>query len=197
MEHLHQLQSILNSYTTLERRHYISNTDRHEDDASHSLSVAMICWHYHAKLHLSHLSEVKIFKYALIHDLVEVYAGDVATHASAEARKQKEIDEAHALRRLTDEFAHDTDLIAHLHNYQHLSDEEARFVWTCDKIQAYIQGSLDNWRPYLEYHRTLEQVTDMLHQQAEKVSVPMRAEFDRLMAIWIASYSDALAAQSR
>lgn len=188
MKYLHQLQSTLNHYALLERRHYISGTDRREDDAAHSLSVAMICWHYYTKLALSHLSEAKIFKYALIHDLVEIYAGDVMTYASAEARQQKEVDEQRAFERLAAEFAEDTDLVSHLHDYQHMVDEESYFVWTCDKIQAYTQGSLDDWRTYLEYPITKQMLIDKLAQQTDNVPELMRGEFRRLSKLWIDSY---------
>lgn len=35
----------------------------------------------------------KVLKYALIHDLVEIYAGDVITYAKPKALKQKVVDE--------------------------------------------------------------------------------------------------------
>lgn len=190
VKHLYQLQSLLNSYTLQERRHYLPGTNRREDDASHSLSVAVICWHYYYRLALHHLSEAKILKYALIHDLVEVYAGDVITYRSDAAQAQKDIDESKALDRLTKELATEKDLALHLRRYQEMADEEARFVWTCDKLQAYTQGGLDNWRAYREGGITKKMFVDKLHEQQAKVPQVMQPEFRRLADTWIATYPD-------
>ena len=74
------LQKLVNQYTLIHRRHYIPGTNTHEDDSSHSLSVAIICWHYLEKLKPINMSVEKVLKYALIHDLVKIYAGDVITN---------------------------------------------------------------------------------------------------------------------
>jgi len=66
----------------IERRSYVAGTDRRENDIEHSLTVAMLCWYIHDSLKLE-LDIAKILKYALTHDFVERYAGDVNTFASA------------------------------------------------------------------------------------------------------------------
>lgn len=188
-EHLLQLQSKINAYTQVRRRHYLPGTGTREDDSSHSLSVAIICWHYY-QLFGRELSVSKILKYALIHDLVEIYAGDVATYASSEALLQKDKDEEVALDRLTEELSFDNDLVSHLIDYQKMADEEASFVWACDKIQAYVQGELDNWRAYLEYPVSKPMFIAKLDSQSQKVPGCLKDEFARLSSVWISSYPE-------
>jgi len=183
------LQTSLNAYTTVKRRHYLPGTDIHEDDSSHSLSVQAICWHYYELLKPD-LSEAKIYKYAMIHDLVEIYAGDVIAYASESALKQKVYDEAQALDRLTEELAFNDDIVDHLKGYQNHVDDEATFVWACDKIQAYIQSRLDNWRAHLEYPVTKQMFIDKLAEQSHRVPEVLKEEFDRLSEEWISAYPD-------
>lgn len=59
-------------------------------------------------------------------------------------------DETAALERLSGELAFCPDLVTHLRDYQTRANDEARFVWACDKIQSYVQGQLDDWRPHRE-----------------------------------------------
>ncbi len=184
------LQRLLNRYAGVTRHHYLPGTDRREDDATHSLSVAVLCWHYHARFAHAGLSLEKILKYALLHDLVEVYAGDVATHASAEARAQKVHDEAHALEQLRHDLADDQAILHYIEHYEQKHDDESLFVWTCDKIQAYTQGALDNWRAYYEFPVTRQMFTDTIRRHVEQSSPVLRAHFTELAERWIAEYPD-------
>lgn len=60
-----------------------------DNDVEHSYRVAMLCWmiieEYKLKLDIN-----KVIKYALIHDLVEVFAGDISIYADyIQADKEK------------------------------------------------------------------------------------------------------------
>lgn len=74
---------------------------RNESTAEHSWSVCMIVMILmdELKKEFHQLDELKIIKLALIHDLVEIYAGDV-TAFDDEARKNKVKDEIEALNKL-------------------------------------------------------------------------------------------------
>lgn len=174
----------------MKRRHYLASSPVHENNADHSFTVALLCMYYYRKLSATHLSETKIISYALVHDLVEVYAGDVQTHASPEELKQKDIDEQKALEQLQIEFAFDRNLVTLITNYQNHTDDESKFVWTCDKIQAYIQGELDNWRPYNEYAISKQTFINKIQEQIAKSPELIRSEFQKLADHWISIYPD-------
>lgn len=197
MDDLHKIQQISNLYALVERRHYIPGTNRHEDDSVHSYSVALICWYFYDKLQLENrLSQNKILKYALAHDLVEVYAGDVPSYASSEELAEKKLNESKALARLEKEFDFAPGIISILVDYQNSKDEESLFVWTCDKIQAYTQGQVDKWRPYRELPVTKSMFIEKLDSHLSQASPYLLKEFQQLSNLWIDDYPESIKVQT-
>ena len=76
----------IEKYKTIERKIYCSN-NRFESDAEHSWHIAMFLILFKKELP-KNLDFNKMLKLALIHDLVEIYAGDVSTF-DVEGRKGK------------------------------------------------------------------------------------------------------------
>ncbi len=150
LESTTRLQEDINKLTGLKRNHFLPGTEQKEDDASHSYSVAMIAWKLHNELAPQLKLEI-IMQYAMIHDFVEIHAGDVNTFAPQEAKLQKVINERAALEQLAAEYAQWPQFVDTLRRYEAKEDEESRFVWSCDKIQALLQGQLDEWRCYYEF----------------------------------------------
>lgn len=108
--------------------------DRAETDGEHTLRLQFIAVSYAARFH-PELDLGKISLYALIHDFVEVYAGDVnSLKASPDAIAQKALTEKAAFGRLEHELGEVwPDLIDRLRRYEELEDPEARFVKCFDK----------------------------------------------------------------
>lgn len=177
---LFELQQLTIDLSQVNRKHYLPNTKRNENDVEHSFTVAVLCWYLYENLKLN-LDMVVILKYAMAHDFVERYAGDVSSFASQQARDEKVIKEREALTRLSGEFAEFPDLVKTMQHYEERQDEESLFVWTVDKIQQLILGDLDNWTCYMEgkisYQRFVEKYTDI----AENGSVYCREIFDSLI----------------
>lgn len=146
-ETMFTLQYLISGLSKVERNHHILGSDRSENDVKHSYTVAMLCWYLYDKLNLK-LDLSKVLKYALIHDFVEVYAGDVNTFASKADRQKKIETEAIALKKLVKDLEKFPDMANKLEAYENKTDEEAEFVWIVDKIQSLILGDLDDWRPY-------------------------------------------------
>lgn len=82
-------------------RNTVTDSTRKESTAEHSWSVAMIVLVLlpELKKEFSEFDEFKTFKLALIHDIVEIYAGDVLAFDLI-ARKEKENIEIAALNQL-------------------------------------------------------------------------------------------------
>jgi putative hydrolases of HD superfamily len=151
------LQSKTVEFARVDRNHYLPGTERHENDAEHTLSVIYLSWYVYQETNPS-LELEKILKYAAGHDFVEVYAGDVNAFASDAEREAKIINEANALTILKYEFGPTfPDFIDTIEGYEKRIDEEAVFVWTIDKMQALIMGGLDNWRTYVELEITYDE----------------------------------------
>lgn len=190
-EILFELQKLIIDLALINRNHYLAKTDRKENDIEHSFAVALLCWYIHDRYEVN-LDIAKILKYALSHDFVERYAGDVNTYASTEARTQKVKDEAVALKRLSSELENFPDLVRKMNQYELKQDEESLFVWTVDKIQQLIMGDLDAWRPYHDISITFEQFCDKNNEQLEKSSPYIRDIFDGIITYSKTTYSTTL-----
>lgn len=166
---LFSIQQLVVDFSQIDRNHYLAKTDQRESDSDHTLSLALLCWSIISRNNID-LDLSKIFKYALCHDLVEVYAGDVNTFATSEERSKKVEDERIALEKMSREFVDFDEMVAAMNGYEAKVDEEALFVWTVDKFQALILGDMDNWRPYQELGITYEQFCDKHNEQFSKCS---------------------------
>lgn len=178
---LTEVQDIVNQLSLIERNHFIAKTDRHEDVAEHSLSVAMFAWYLHHYTK-SKLDIARIQEYAIVHDFVEIHAGNVNTFAEARERAAKEERELAALKKFTSDFANFPRLVSAMENYQTMADAEAWFVWTADKIQALIQGNSDNWRPYYAIGITNGQFARKYDELLAKVPSDLQPLFKEVIA---------------
>ena len=142
---LFSLQQMTIDLSLIERNHHLAKTNKKENDIEHSLSVALLCWYIHDRYKLE-LVISKILKYAITHDFVERYAGDVNTFASMDERNAKLVREQASLERLSQEYESFEDMVSSMQNYELKQDEESLFVWTVDKMQGMIMGDMDGWR---------------------------------------------------
>ena len=160
---LDDVQRLVTDIQKVERNHSIPGTERHENVAEHSFSVAILCWRIFEAVKPP-LDFPKIFKYALVHDFSERgLKADTNTYAGKEERAKKKEREAEELKKINGEFGDFGDFIKTLNGYEEL-DEEALFVWSVDKIQAIILGEMDNWRPYRSYGVTYGQFCEKIQE---------------------------------
>lgn len=132
-----KFQSLLKKYNSIYRDlaslHNIKNPD---NDIEHSYRVAMLCWmlidEYKFKLDTN-----KVIRYALVHDLPEVYAGDVSIHTDY-SQKDKEKKEALAFKRLIKQFPKQKTIWKDLGEYEKRKDAESRFVYLVEKLEPIL-----------------------------------------------------------
>jgi len=119
---------------------YFSHIDRvpryangeRENDAEHSFMLALVAPEIVEALELP-LNSGRVSQYAVVHDLVELKTGDVATFLfSEDAQTEKEHHEHMALTDLLAELPPHT--AATLANYESQADPESRFVRYVDKL---------------------------------------------------------------
>ncbi len=77
--------------------------DHFENDSEHSYQLALAAWSVNEQYNLG-LNTEMILKLALVHDLVEVYAGDTDAHDKEKTLSKKE-NEAKAFEKLKSEYA--------------------------------------------------------------------------------------------
>jgi 5'-deoxynucleotidase YfbR-like HD superfamily hydrolase len=186
---LFKLQELVVGLAMVERNHHLIGQDRTENDIEHSFAVAMLAWYICQKLQLS-LNVEKILKYALVHDFVERYAGDVNTFASDKARDDKAKLEEAALSRLGQEFAEFEDLVRYMNDYETKTDEESLFVWTVDKLQALVLGELDDWRPYVKVDVSYDNFVTKHSEFLTSGSPYVRKMYKTMMEYFVTTYYD-------
>jgi putative hydrolase of HD superfamily len=128
--------------------------DRWENDIEHSYNLAMLAWYLVTSENLP-LDSNLVLKYALIHDLVEVYAGDTYIYADAAHLAGKHEREAVAAKQLQERFPEFTDLNELIETYEQREDEESRFIYALDKLQPVIHIYLDGGATWREMNVTL------------------------------------------
>jgi 5'-deoxynucleotidase YfbR-like HD superfamily hydrolase len=186
---LFSLQRMINDLSLIERKHYHPEAKRRENDIEHSMAVAVLCWYVHDKYAID-LDIAKILKYALTHDFVERYAGDVPTFASSTERNEKVLREQESLIRLSEEFREFDDMVTSMQKYEKKEDEESLFVWSVDKIQQLIMGDLDDWSSYAEAPITYDQFVAKYKELSEKSSRYCREIFEGLLEHSKSTYYD-------
>ncbi len=120
---------------TLRATHHEDGETR-ETDTTHTVMLGIMACAY-ADVYASHLDKGKIAQYALVHDLVEVYAGDTPTLGVTDEvlMKAKDEREAAALARIKFEYISSYPWIAKtIEEYERLDSPEARYVKVFDKV---------------------------------------------------------------
>lgn len=126
----------LDALKLVNRRSYIAGGDRVENSAEHSWHLAMACWSLSRSLKLD-LSEEKLLKLALIHDLGEIDAGDTFLYSSK--RDTAHTAERACVKRLA---SHEGNAIADL---AELWEEQE----TGNSIEAKLLKAVDRLLPFL------------------------------------------------
>lgn len=131
-----ELGALAMKFTQIERVPRYDEITR-ENDAEHSFMLSLVATELAVKLYPDQLNLGLITQYAMVHDLIEVKTGDVATfHHSAEDMAAKQLVEHAALEELLQELPPYTATL--LRDYEQQSNTESRFVKAVDKLLPVI-----------------------------------------------------------
>ncbi len=127
------------------RATYHEDGETFESDTDHTVMLALIACAFAAR-EAPELDLGKVAQFALVHDLVEVYAGDTNTlkPMSVEDKEEKMRREHAAFVRIRDEFGATLPWIPEtIAAYESLTTPEARFIKTLDKSMPHITRLLN------------------------------------------------------
>jgi putative hydrolases of HD superfamily len=151
---------LINQFQRIDRQIMRHGEDRLENDAEHSYQLAMAAWYINDSEKLG-LDSNLLLRYALVHDLVEVYAGDTFAYTTdVEERTSKASREAEAAERIAREFPEFGSLHETIHEYEKRDSREARFVYALDKLLPVIGIYLDEGRTWHKNGVTLQMIRD-------------------------------------
>ena len=149
---------LLNKFQRIERKLHAVGEERNENDAEHSYELAMAAW-YIIETKKLNLDKNRAVLYALIHDFVEVHAGDTPAFHT-DLRQTKVEREMQALKKLENEFPEVDKIWKEIREYEKLENEEAKFVYALDKIIPMINGYHDGGRSWKRDKITYEMDMD-------------------------------------
>ena len=140
------------------RRTKLFNSDRNENDAEHSwhLSLMALVLVEHANFPVDLL---KVIKMLLIHDIVEIDAGDTFIYDTQKSHDNTEEERAAAERifgLLPD--AQARELIAIWEEFEEGQTPEAKFARAMDRLEPLLQNTSNNGGTWNEFGVTYERV---------------------------------------
>lgn len=128
---IYELIKLLTSFQNVEWGVVVPGSTRRENDTEHSYNLAMVAWIIIEKDKLP-LDVNLCLRYALVHDLVEVYAGDsfALDPKQVAAKVEKELSAFKLIK--ADDLT--SSLAEYIQQYESMANEEAKFIYSLDKL---------------------------------------------------------------
>jgi len=174
LDKLIKFSNLLNDFRKVERALLVHGEERRENDVEHSYQLAMLAWFLAVETNVD-LDINLVIKYALIHDLIEVYAGDTYAYTTDKSERDgKEKREKEAAVRLQKEFPEFEELHGLILRYNENSDNESRFVYALDKVHATLNIYTDGGRTWREKGITIDMI---IRYKKDKVALSPEIKF--------------------
>lgn len=183
-EKIIELAQLCLRFGRVDRVTYHEDGKRPETDTDHTVMLAIIACAF-ASAHDARLDVGLVAQFALVHDLVEAYAGDTNTLATDGSTHTKEVREAAALERIRGEFALDFPwLTATIDEYERLASPEARFVKTLDKVLPKITHLLNGGATLRQHGVDASNIDAVNGSQVSKIRATYAADQPAVMALY-------------
>jgi putative hydrolase of HD superfamily len=158
---------------------------RPESDTDHTVMLSVCACALADVLYKDKLDIGKVAQFAIVHDLVEVYAGDTNTiNISKEKREEKDKKEEASLQKIKEQFK---DVYPWIHTtieqYEKRATAEARFVKTVDKAMSKITNILNKGEAVKKLGISKEEVKRHYATQIEEYRSKYGGEFPELIGI--------------
>lgn len=121
---------------------------RYENDVEHSWSVALLACSLAPEIDKK-LDVGRIAQFAIVHDLVEIFAGDTSPWHGDTVRASKEEREERALKLIAKQFSAFPWIHQTIEDYESKASNEAKFVWAVDKVTILLLRYLDKGKYYV------------------------------------------------
>jgi putative hydrolase of HD superfamily len=188
MDNLESLYNFIKVSTELKKveRKVDVTLDRAENSAEHSWSVALYCWLLQKQLEeefKTQLNTIKLFKMAVMHDLVEIKAGDIsAWDQKGQEHKKENEDKAARMLFATLPKSLEEEFFALWNEYEAKETLEAKIAKGVDRLSGAFQhltsgqgwsdvkattADMDKMQlPRIEFSKTLLSLYEKLKQEA-------------------------------
>ena len=164
------LQTFLYSFGEIDRMIFLPDgkrKDRRETDTEHSYHIAMLAWY--ASQFFPELDKSKVIQYALVHDIVEIYAGDVmAIGRTKEEQRLKDERERAAIGKLRKEWPDFADLTTTITAYEAQTDAESVFVKALDKLTPMLHNILGEGKTWKKWDMDRRAIIDNKDEKTKR-----------------------------
>lgn len=143
---------------------------RHENDAEHSWGLALLATAIATEVDTS-LDVGLVCQFAVVHDLVEVYAGDTPNFASDEMKAGKDEREAQALDQLKAEFKNVPWIVRLVTKYEAQDTPEAHFVRSLDKTLSLMQEHASEGKIFRDFKISRHEFKNVLETHRKKAMI--------------------------
>lgn len=144
----------------IQRKTKLFNSDRNENDAEHSWHLAMMA--IVLAQHSNHpIDLLKVIKMVLIHDIVEIDAGDIFIYDTQKNHSNTE-EELSAAKRIFGLLPAEQakDLIATWQEFEAGLTPEAKFARSMDRLEPLLQNTSNNGGTWKEFDVPYRKVYD-------------------------------------
>jgi putative hydrolase of HD superfamily len=144
----------------IQRKTRLFNSDRHENDAEHSWHLAMMT--LVLAQHSDHPIDVlRVLQMVLIHDIVEIDAGDVFLYDTSKSHTNTE-QELLAAKRIFGLLPEDQakEFIAIWEEFEEGDTNEAKFARSMDRLEPLLQNTSNNGGTWAEFNVDYQKVYD-------------------------------------
>ncbi len=155
-----------------------------ESDTDHTVMLSVCACALAQKLYPS-LDIGKVAQFAIVHDLVEAYAGDTNSfNLSDEGKKEKDRREEESLERIKKEFDAVYPWIgATIVEYESLETDEAQFVKMVDKIMTKLTHRMNTGAYLTKEGKTKEETMKHYETQTKTLEEKYGAKFPEVIAM--------------
>lgn len=174
-----ELQRLLEQFAQVERSLHRRHNSRfvQENDTEHSYNLAMTAWFLAP--HFPELDRDLLIRLALVHDLVEVHAGDTYVYADAATLASKQRREEEALEQLRKDWADFPELVPLIESYEARESKEAVFIYVLDKIMPIMQIYISDGHTWKQEGITLKRL-DAIKRDKVALSPEIKPYYDQL-----------------
>ncbi|HUD02569.1 MAG TPA: HD domain-containing protein [Candidatus Paceibacterota bacterium] len=152
LQDLLEFIKFLNIFRSIERVIWFKGVKGRERDGEHCFQLALVAWFLNERMKLG-MDLLRLISIALVHDLVETYAGDTSClpdlsgRITTGSRATKQEREEAALRRIEREWGSKIpSILEAIHEYEEQKTEVSCFLKALDKFVSVVNIYQDNGR---------------------------------------------------
>jgi putative hydrolases of HD superfamily len=150
--------SLTHDIRAVKRSMWVKSEETFENDSEHSYQLAMVAMYIIESQKLD-LDTHKAMAMALVHDILEVHAGDTPVFGSAEQLQTKQQREQAAVAQLKQQWPDLSFMHRLIEEYELRQSAKSAFIYALDKLLPIINNYLDDGRNWKHSGRTLDDIT--------------------------------------